>query len=72
MKEYEQIFLTRHCKHCSEQEDKFGRVYAAERKFVSHVNDPNRFVCSTCGIFTNLTNKEIKDIQLNAKAGGIS
>ena len=65
MIEYEQRFLTMYCKHCSEQDDQFGRSYTSKRKFVSHVNEPNKFVCSSCGISTNLTDEEIRDIQLN-------
>ena len=69
MKEYEQIFLVMHCKNCSKTTDQFGREQISDRKLVSHVNEPNRFVC-TCGRFYNISNKKIRHIQLNAKAGG--
>ncbi len=65
MREYEQIFLVLYCKNCSKTIDRFQREQISDRKFVSHVNEPNRFVCSTCGRFYNISNKKIKHIQLN-------
>lgn len=65
MIEHEQINIIKFCKRCSEEKDKWGRKKKTERKFISHVNDPNRFVCGSCGCFVKLTDKEIKDAQLN-------
>lgn len=75
MLEHKQIFVMRHCKMCSECEDRFGRDMTIKRMFVSHTNDPNKFICTTpgcCGFTETLTDEEIEeskveDAQLNNK-----
>ncbi len=68
MKEHKQIFVTMYCKLCSKETGKWGGKFETERKFISHVNEPNRFVCGNCGVFIHLTDEEIK--RLEGKQGG--
>ncbi len=71
MKEHKQIFVIMYCKLCSEETGSWGRAYKVERQFISHTNDPNKFICGSCGCSIRLTEKELKNAQLNSESGRI-
>ena len=63
MIEHEQVSLILNCDLCSETEDKWGRKDVVKRRFVSNVSKPNKFVCSSCGYSTILTDEVIKKLE---------
>ena len=63
MIEHEQVSLILNCDLCSGTEDKWGRKEMVKRRFVSNVSKPNKFVCSSCGYSTILTDEEIKKLK---------
>jgi transposase-like protein len=65
MLEHEQIFVMMNCKVCGKETDRWKKTYIIERSFVSHTNDPHKFICGNCGYTISLTDKGLKDAQLN-------
>ena len=68
MIEHEQIFVMRHCKMCSDEKDKWGRRFTNDRMFISHANNPNKFICTSpgcCGYTEELTDEEIEETKIH-------
>ncbi len=60
MIEHKQIFKTMECNHCEKEADRWKNKKSPLRKFISHVNDPNTFICCTCGNYVTIKNENKK------------